>query len=281
LALLLAAAPAFSQDPSTLLRLGGERMVESRCEEAASLLLRAAKGFERLPGATPAQLATAWQALGSAYRCRQLYAKAIEAYGKAFGFSELRRKSEVLLSLASVYSEMLRYQDALDALGRAEQILATLPAEDPEAMAALLSNRSSVERHLGHAAEAGSLLRRAHALLESTPGVDPELLVDVLVNLAFVRASAGDHREAAALCSSAITRSEYAAIPPLRLAATDEFCAREFRRIGEHRGASDLRAKAQALRRSIPADSVSASLVDASQLRKRKRNGAEQIPGGH
>jgi tetratricopeptide (TPR) repeat protein len=270
LALLLFAMPAFSQDPVTLLRLGGERMQEGRCDDAASLLRRAAGGFEQLSGTPPEQIATVWQSLGSAYRCRRFYAKAIGAYGKAFELGAPRQRSEVLISLGSVYIEMGRYPDARNALSRAEQMLEAMPTADPEAAVALLHNRSSLERHLGHLAEAESLVRRARALLEATPDADPGLLVDVLSNLAALRTVAGDHREAATLCSAVLVISDRAAIPPVTLAAITEFCARELRRIGQRREAKELQAKAKLLRNARAADPASGNVIDASQLRRPK-----------
>jgi tetratricopeptide (TPR) repeat protein len=261
---------AGAQDASSLFLLGGQRMVEGRCEEATGLMLRATGLFQAERGTPPEQLAAVWHSLGSAYYCRGLYSKAEQAYLQATAVAPGYRKSEVLASLASVYQERGRYPEALAALGHARESLQDGPGSpDRWVLATILNNEGTTQLRLGHRPEAEASLRRANDLLEGAAGPDPVLKVYVLANLARLRAERRDYREAAVLCSHALALAAQTTVPPIRLLGIVKDSAGVMRRIGEKTEAARLGAWARQLAAALPHEPSAALLVDASSFSRK------------
>ena len=255
------------EDARSLFMLGGQRMEQGSCQEAADLMLRAAGMFESEPGTEPEQLAAVWQSLGSAYRCLRLFSKAEHAYQRSLDAAPFHRALEVLASLASVYYDEGRYFEASATLARAwERLQASPSPPDPRALVLMLNNGATVEQRTGRTAEAEAHLRQALTLMEKAYDPDPSTRIYVLANLAQLRSEQKDHGEAAALCSKAVGGGASAVLPPAPLAAIAESCAVAMRRAGEKAEAKRLHVWAKQLAASAPSQPSDGLLVDARGL---------------
>jgi len=243
----------------------GESMQGGRCAEASDLMIRALRLFQSKPETSREQIGVVWQALGAAYRCQRLYAKAARALEQAVEMLNGPRKAEVLASLGSVYEDLGRHVEASTALQTADEMLRG-SAADPDTLALLLNNRAMLERKLGHAANAEIHLHSALAVLQTAQHSNYDLMLYLRNNLAAILSFEHKYAEAAQLCRSTLAQSSLGNIPPLRAAAVEENCAKYVRQSGEKAEAARLAAHAKELRARAGPEPRDGWLVDVTQL---------------
>lgn len=127
------------------------------------------------------------------------------AWDWAVAHGEFKLIEQTLRAFAMLYDTRGWYQDGLDALGRALDVLETTYGQSPtdrtnqEALGHLLTTRSLLTYRLGQHEQAQAMLERSLAILR--PLNDPRLIVEPITFLGTVMTLTGDNARAAELFS--------------------------------------------------------------------------------
>ena len=244
---------------SSLVGMGGVRIVQGRCGQGSDLALRGIEILQAAPLPDPFELSEAWATLGKAYHCQRHYTQAEQAYRHAIDAEQsgpvLRpdRLVELLASQGVVYESERKFTDAENSFQRAQSVINRNPQMDANEGALLLNNFGLLLRLMGRGGESEATLRQGLALAEAAPHQDPGLVVYLEQNLATIDVGRKHYQDAAVRYAKAVRLLDLGtALSPRDAAAVLNDYAACLRKLGDRRQAKTLETRAAALLSNQP-----------------------------